>query len=68
MDRDDRNQQQALIGAPEAGYRHRYCRKCGRSLTNLDSRLTGYGPECDPNRRPRPAAEHQVEQDTLPGT
>jgi hypothetical protein len=68
MDRDDRNQQQALIGAPETGYRHRYCRKCGRPLTNLDSRLTGYGPECDPNRQPQPAAEYQVEQDFLPGT
>ncbi|MET8746321.1 DUF6011 domain-containing protein [Streptomyces sp. NPDC004728] len=68
MDRDSRNQQQALIGAPETGYRHRYCRKCGRPLTNLDSRLAGYGPECDPNRWPGHAPEHHVDQEPLPGT
>jgi hypothetical protein len=68
MDRDDRNQQQALVGTPEAKYRYRYCRRCGRELDAPESRFIGYGPDCDPNRRPRAAAVHEVEQDTLPGT
>ncbi|GGT14921.1 hypothetical protein GCM10014713_04590 [Streptomyces purpureus] len=57
-----------MVDDPVTGYRHRYCRRCGRELTDPDSRLTGYGPNCDPARRPRAAAEHQVEQDPLPGT
>ncbi|TXS68915.1 DUF6011 domain-containing protein [Streptomyces sp. sk2.1] len=62
-----RTTQPTLVDTP-AGYRHRYCRKCGRPLTNLDSRLTGYGPECDPTRRPGHAPEHHVDQEPLPGT
>ncbi|WP_392838625.1 DUF6011 domain-containing protein [Streptomyces sp. LN500] len=68
MDRNPRNQQQLLIDDPATGYRHRYCRKCGKELTRLSSRLNGWGPDCDPNRRPRAAAVHEVEQDALPGT
>ncbi|WP_406425664.1 DUF6011 domain-containing protein [Streptomyces sp. NBC_00842] len=68
MARDDRNQQQLLIDDPNTGYRHRYCRKCGRQLTAQESRLNGFGPDCDPTRRPRAAAVHQVEQDAIPGT
>ncbi|MFF1916203.1 DUF6011 domain-containing protein [Streptomyces sp. NPDC058239] len=67
MDRDDRNQQQLNLDDQATGYRHRYCRKCGRPLTLLASRLKGWGPDCDPNRLPRPAAEHHVDQDQLPG-
>jgi hypothetical protein len=61
-------QQSLLVDDPITGYRHRYCRRCGRELTLLGSRLVGYGPQCDPNRRPPAAPEHEVEQDTLPGT
>ncbi|MFG3244180.1 DUF6011 domain-containing protein [Streptomyces sp. NPDC048157] len=68
MDRDDRNQQQALIGPPDTGYRARYCRRCGKPLTAEGSRRRGFGPDCDPTSRLQPAAAHQVEQDTLPGT
>ncbi|WP_331764817.1 DUF6011 domain-containing protein [Streptomyces sp. NBC_01238] len=68
MDRDDRNQQQILIDDQATGYRHRYCRKCGRPLTAQESRLNGWGPACDPNRHPRAAAEYQVEQEPIPGT
>ncbi|WP_406163898.1 DUF6011 domain-containing protein (plasmid) [Streptomyces sp. NBC_01005] len=68
MDRPPRNQQQLLIDDQATGYRHRYCRKCGRPLVAQDSRLAGFGPDCDPNRLPRAAAVHQVEQEPLPGT
>ncbi|MEV6146335.1 DUF6011 domain-containing protein [Streptomyces sp. NPDC051992] len=67
MDRPPRNQQQILIDDQATGYRHRYCRRCGRPLTLLASRLNGYGERCDPNRLPRAAAVHEVEQDQLPG-
>jgi hypothetical protein len=62
------HQQPSLVDDPVTGYRHRYCRRCGRELTRLESRLTGYGPDCDPHRRPPAAPEHHVDQDTLPGT
>ncbi|MFD4795910.1 DUF6011 domain-containing protein [Streptomyces anulatus] len=62
-----KDQQPTLID-PATGYRHRYCRRCGRPLTALSSRLNGWGRDCDPNRRPPAAAPHEVEQDTLPGT
>ncbi|MFI9194120.1 DUF6011 domain-containing protein [Streptomyces californicus] len=68
MARTDRNAQPTLIDDPNTGYRHRYCRRCGRPLTVLSSRLNGYGPACDPNRHPAPTPPHEVEQDTLPGT
>ncbi|MFJ1782488.1 DUF6011 domain-containing protein [Streptomyces anulatus] len=68
MARIDRNAQPTLIDDPNTGYRHRYCRRCGRPLTVLSSRLNGYGPACDPNRHPGAAAPYEVEQDTLPGT
>lgn len=68
MARTDRNPQPTLIDDPNTGYRHRYCRRCGRPLTALSSRLNGWGPDCDPNRRPPGAAPHEVEQDTIPGT
>ena len=67
MARNPRNQQQLLIDDPATGYRHRYCRKCGRPLTLLDSRLNGYGERCNPNRLPRPAASQEVKQDQIPG-
>ncbi|MFV0127091.1 DUF6011 domain-containing protein [Streptomyces sp. HMX112] len=60
--------QPTLVDDPRTGYRHRYCRRCGRELTDPASRLNGYGPGCDPARRPPAAADHQVEQDPLPGT
>ncbi|MEU1327142.1 DUF6011 domain-containing protein [Streptomyces microflavus] len=68
MARTDRKQQPTLIDDPNTGYRHRYCRRCGRELTAPTSRLVGLGPDCDAARRPQAAAPHEVEQDTLPGT
>ncbi|MFJ6238919.1 DUF6011 domain-containing protein [Streptomyces griseus] len=68
MAHDNRNPQPTLIDDPATGYRHRYCRRCGRPLTVLSSRLNGYGPACDPNRHPGAAAPHEVEQDAIPGT
>ncbi|WP_442819481.1 DUF6011 domain-containing protein [Streptomyces sp. NBC_01240] len=68
MDRDGRNQQQALTGPPETGYRHRYCRRCGKPLTAVTSRRLGYGPDCNPMRRPQPAAARDIDQDAIPGT
>ncbi|WP_097865833.1 DUF6011 domain-containing protein [Streptomyces sp. rh34] len=68
MARTHRNQQPTLINDPATGYRHRYCRRCGRPLTALSSRLNGWGPDCDPARRPQAAAPHEVDQDTIPGT
>ncbi|MDK0525032.1 DUF6011 domain-containing protein [Streptomyces sp. ML-6] len=65
MDRDAH--QPTLVDTP-TGYRHRYCRRCGRELTRTQSRLIGYGPDCDPERRPGPAPEHHIDQDHLPGT
>ncbi|MFF8610812.1 DUF6011 domain-containing protein [Streptomyces sp. NPDC015346] len=60
--------QPTLVDDPITGYRHRYCRRCGRELTSPESRLSGWGPNCDPHRRPQAAPEHQVEQEPLPGT
>ncbi|MEV6165792.1 DUF6011 domain-containing protein [Streptomyces sp. NPDC052052] len=65
MDRDAH--QPTLVDTP-TGYRHRYCRRCGRPLTRPESRMNGYGETCDPNRHPQPAPEHHVDQDPLPGT
>jgi hypothetical protein len=68
MDRDDRHQQQALVGAPEAKHRYRYCRRCGRPLTLPESRRRGYGEACDPARHPTPAPVRDIDQDAIPGT
>lgn len=57
--------QQALdidAGRPE----RRWCR-CGRPLTDPVSRLRGLGPECDPERRSA-TPQHDIDQDTIPGT
>ncbi|MEV4975493.1 DUF6011 domain-containing protein [Streptomyces scopuliridis] len=62
-----RTSQDTIPGTPASRTR-RHCRKCGRPLTHPDSRLAGYGPDCDPARRPGEAREHHVEQDTIPGT
>lgn len=67
MDRQ-RATQPTLVDDPDTGYRHRYCRRCARELTAPESRLAGYGPDCDPARRPGTAPAHEVEQDPIPGT
>lgn len=38
---------------------------CGRSLTDLESRALGWGPECLDRRFP--ARRGEIEQDALPG-
>jgi hypothetical protein len=45
-----------------------WCRKCGRELTDPESRRNQYGKECDPERHPGRARQHHVDQDPLPGT
>ncbi|MEU6925480.1 DUF6011 domain-containing protein [Streptomyces sp. NPDC046631] len=67
MDRPPRNQQQLLIDDQATGYRHRYCRKCGRPLKAQGPRLRGYGDHCDPTRHPTPAPARDIDQDQLPG-
>ncbi|MFJ2746146.1 DUF6011 domain-containing protein [Streptomyces sp. NPDC087440] len=62
-----RPDQPTLIDDPQTGARHRYCRRCGAELKSPESRMNGYGPDCDPHRRPPAADTHQVDQDTLPG-
>ncbi|MFD9721033.1 DUF6011 domain-containing protein [Streptomyces sp. NPDC059076] len=59
--------QLTLVDDPDTGFRHRYCRRCYRELTTPESRLTGYGPRCDPARRPGAIRPHDIDQDTLPG-
>lgn len=63
-----RPDQPTLVDDPVTGHRRRYCRRCGSELTSPTSRLNGYGPNCDPARRPGNADTHQVDQDPLPGT
>lgn len=60
--------QPTLVDDPDTGRRRRYCRRCGRELTEPASRLAGYGPACDPARRPGAAGQHHVDQDPIPGT
>lgn len=62
------NAQPTLLDDPNTGYRHRYCRRCRRPLTDPESRRIGYGPDCDPARWPKAAPEHHVDQDAIPGT
>ncbi|MFJ2279196.1 DUF6011 domain-containing protein [Streptomyces sp. NPDC087866] len=67
MPQDNRPQQQPLTGPPDLGYRHRYCRRCGRPLTAEASRRRGYGPDCDPVHQPQPEPARNIDQDELPG-
>ncbi|MFE4915777.1 DUF6011 domain-containing protein [Streptomyces sp. NPDC056652] len=68
MARRPRTQTAILVDDPATGRRRRYCRRCGRELSNPASRLAQYGPDCDPARRPGEAREHHVDQDAIPGT
>ncbi|MFJ1900426.1 DUF6011 domain-containing protein [Streptomyces sp. NPDC088115] len=68
MTRNNPPQQQALTGPPDGGYRHRYCRRCGKPLTAPESRRRGYGEHCDPTRQPQPAPARDIDQDAIPGT
>jgi hypothetical protein len=61
-----KQQQEALTG-PASGLRRRvWCRGCRRELTDRDSRLRGWGRECDPDYRNALSA-HEVDQEPLPG-
>lgn len=61
-----RPEQQALPVTTDLP-RRRYCKRCGRELRDPVSRLRGKGPECDPDRRDA-GPQHDVDQDTIPGT
>jgi hypothetical protein len=64
----DRHQPQLDLDETTTGYRHRYCRRCGRPLKAQESRLRGYGDHCDPTRQPAAAPARDIDQDQLPGT
>jgi hypothetical protein len=64
----DRHQSQLDLDETTTGHRHRYCRRCGRPLTALGSRLRGYGDHCDPTRQPEAAPARDIDQDPIPGT
>jgi len=64
----DRHQPQLDLDETTTGHRHRYCRRCGRPLTALGSRLRGYGDHCDPTRQPVAAPARDIDQDAIPGT
>ncbi|MFG2540705.1 DUF6011 domain-containing protein [Streptomyces sp. NPDC048511] len=64
----NRHQPQLDLDETTTGYRHRYCRRCGRPLTAEDSRRRGWGPDCDPTRHPTAAPARDIDQDAIPGT
>jgi hypothetical protein len=43
-----------------------WCRRCKRELTDRESRLRGWGPECDPDARTG-YERRDVDQDPIPG-
>jgi hypothetical protein len=61
-----RQQQEALVEQPPGLRRRVWCRGCRRELTDRDSRLRGWGEECDPEARHSTARFH-IDQDTIPG-
>ena len=64
----DRHQPQLDLDETTTGYRHRYCRRCGRPLTAETSRFRGFGDHCGPTRQPAAAPARHIDQDPLPGT
>lgn len=63
MTRPEQEMIPVAVGLP----RRRWCKKCHQPLTNRISRMRGLGKDCDPDRRTA-SPDHQVDQDTLPGT
>jgi hypothetical protein len=60
-------QRQEALPEVESGPRQRvWCRGCGRELSDPESRLRGYGEECDPEPR-HASARFDIEQDAIPG-
>lgn len=60
-------EQQEALTDPVPGLRRRvWCRGCRRELTDRDSRLRGWGEECDPDTRIG-HGRHEVDQEPLPG-
>lgn len=61
-----RSAQDALTEAPAGLPSRVYCQRCGRELTDPESRARRYGSECDPETR----GGHQrrdVDQEPIPG-
>ncbi|MFJ8727739.1 DUF6011 domain-containing protein [Streptomyces sp. NPDC093269] len=61
-----RDRQEALPEAAPGRRRRVWCRGCRRELTDRESRLRGYGAECDPDARTG-HDRHDVDQDPIPG-
>ncbi|WP_406257467.1 DUF6011 domain-containing protein [Streptomyces chartreusis] len=59
-------QQEALTGPVPGGRRRVWCRGCRRELKAPESRLRGWGPECDPDNHAG-HDRHDVDQDPIPG-
>jgi hypothetical protein len=59
-------QQEALTEQPRGLRRRVWCRGCRRELTDRESRLRGWGRECDPDQRTG-HERHDVDQDPIPG-
>ncbi|MER6844876.1 DUF6011 domain-containing protein [Streptomyces platensis] len=62
-----RPQQSALPDTLVGGRDPIYCTICRRELHDPVSRARRMGPECDPLNQPR-TRDHDVDQDTIPGT
>ncbi|MCA1224250.1 DUF6011 domain-containing protein [Streptomyces sp. 8L] len=63
MDRPAQETLPVAAGIP----RRRRCRRCHQPLTDPVSRMRGLGKDCDPDRRTADP-QHDVDQDTIPGT
>jgi hypothetical protein len=59
--------QQALPEVDSGPRRRVWCRGCRRELSDPESRLRGWGEECDPEPRHGSRARFDIEQDAIPG-
>ncbi|MFJ7297571.1 DUF6011 domain-containing protein [Streptomyces collinus] len=62
----DSRRQEALLIDP-GGRARVWCRGCRRELTDPESRLRGWGEECDPEPRRGSRARFDIDQDAIPG-
>jgi hypothetical protein len=63
----NRQRQEALTGVESGPRRRVWCRGCRRELSDPESRLRGWGEECDPEPRHGGRVRFDIEQDAIPG-